>query len=524
MTAGRSCPSSRKGLSTNHPDSTTTTAPALIRIHPTDDVAVAVRSLETGAVVALDDEELGVNAAIPAGHKVALRALDRGQTVCKYSFPIGLATQPISRGDWVHDHNLTTALVGELADYRFTPEVATPLPTAVTERATFDGYRRASGRVGTRNEVWILNTVGCVNRSAERIAEDTRKLFAGQVDGIHAFGHPFGCSQLGDDLRNTQRILAGLMRHPNAGGVLVLGLGCENNQLDDLLRLGGEVDRRRLRFFNSQDVDDEVETGVGLVGELVAEMATDHRQSCLISELVVGLKCGGSDALSGVTANPLVGRVADRAAAGGGKVVLTEVPEMFGAEKVLMGRAIDHDVFTEVVALINRFKQYYLRHDQPIHENPSPGNRQGGLTTLEEKSLGAIQKGGRVPVSDVLGYGEAVRTPGLSLLEAPGNDAISSTALVASGATVLLFTTGRGTPLGFPVPTIKISSNRIVAEKKRRWIDFDAGAVVDGRASTTDLADQLFAYLLAVASGGELTKNEVEGYREIAIWKSGVTL
>ena len=386
------------------------------------------------------------------------------------------------------------------------------------------GYRRKSGRVGTRNEVWIVNTVGCVNTAAERIAREAAARFPDACDGIFSFSHPYGCSQLGDDLANTQRVLAGLLRHPNAGGVLVLGLGCENNQSSALLEMATGVDEERLRFFNTQDVVDEVDEGVEAVGELLARMASDRREPCPASDLVIGHKCGGSDGFSGISANPLVGRIADRLTSLGGGVLLTEVPEMFGAERVLMERAVSQEVFDEVVTMINDFKEYFLRHGQPVYENPSPGNKAGGLTTLEEKSLGAIQKGGRAPVTRVLRYGEPAAPGGLALLEAPGNDGVSSTAMTASGATLLLFTTGRGTPLGFPVPTIKISSNSAIAEKKPHWIDFNAGALLDGTATMDGLAEELFAYVLDVASGRVRTNNEKHGYREIAIWKEGVTL
>jgi altronate hydrolase len=342
-------------------------------------------------------------------------------------------------------------------------------------------------------------------------------------DGVHTFVHPYGCSQLGDDLTNTQRVLAGLMRHPNAGGVLVLGLGCENNQMESLLARAGDVDRDRLRFFNSQEVGDEIEEGLEAVAELVERMRNDRRVECPAADLVIGHKCGGSDGFSGISANAVVGRIADRLSALGGGVLLTEVPEMFGAEQVLMNRAANEGVFRDIVAMINDFKEYFLRHDQPIYENPSPGNKAGGLTTLEEKSLGAIQKGGRAPVSRVLRYGDPAGPGGLSLLEAPGNDGVSSTAMVASGATVLLFTTGRGTPLGFPAPTIKISSNSAIAARKPHWIDFNAGALLDGTSTMDQLADELFAMVLEVASGRR-TNNEIHGYREIAIWKEGVTL
>jgi altronate hydrolase len=363
-----------------------------------------------------------------------------------------------------------------------------------------------------------------VNFIADGVARLSDERFRGVIDGVHAFGHPFGCSQLGDDLKNTQRILAGLLAHPNAGGVLVLGLGCENNQMDDLLAMAGDVDRSRLRYFNTQDVVDERETALAAVAELVARMEHDRRVETPASALILGNKCGGSDGFSGISANPLVGRVADRLTALGGGVLLTEVPEMFGAEQLLMDRAADRAVYDRVVAMVNDFKQYFLRHGQPVYENPSPGNKAGGLTTLEEKSLGAVQKGGRATVTRVLRYGERATTGGLSLLEAPGNDGVSSTAMTASGATLLLFTTGRGTPLGFPVPTIKVSSNSEIAAKKPHWIDFNAGALLDGTTTAGQLADELFAFVLDVASGRRRTNNEQHGHREIAIWKEGVTL
>ncbi len=499
-----------------------------VRIHPADDVAVAVQALAAGEDLVVEGERIVLAEDVPAGHKVALHPRAPGQTVIKYGFPIGAATAPIAAGAWVHTHNLKTCLEGML-EYTYEPvgaQHAAPLHASLPA-PTFMGYRRPNGRVGTRNEVWILNTVACVNHAAERIAREGSALFHDRLDGVYHFSHPYGCSQLGDDLGHTQRALAGLLRHPNAGGVLVLGLGCESNQMDALLRVAGPpVDRERVRFFNSQDVTDEVDAGLEALGQLVAAMAGDRREECPASDLILGHKCGGSDGLSGITANPLVGRIADRLTALGGGVILTEVPEMFGAEGALMRRAVDETVFRATVALINDFKAYFLRHGQPIYENPSPGNIAGGLTTLEEKSLGAIQKGGQAPVTQVLRYGEsaATRAGGLALLESPGNDGVSSTALVASGATVLLFTTGRGTPLGFPVPTLKISSNSAIAEKKPHWIDLNAGALLDGATTMDQLADELFALILDVASGRALANNEKHGYREIAIWKDGVTL
>ncbi|HYE56984.1 MAG TPA: altronate dehydratase family protein, partial [Rhodothermales bacterium] len=496
-------------------------APALVRVHEADNVAVAVTPIPASTRVSVGGVEVEAQSEIPFGHKVALRPIAAGEGVVKYGHRLGSATEAIAPGAHVHTHNLRTDLSDALS-YTYEPFAPAVRP-ATGLMPTFQGYRRAGGRVGTRNEVWIVNTVGCVNHAADRIARIAGDRFAGVIDGMHSFSHPYGCSQLGDDLVHTQRVLAGLMRHPNAGGVLVLGLGCENNQMDHLLALAGDVDRARLRFFNTQDVTDEVEEGVEAVADLVALMQQDRREPCPLSDLVVGLKCGGSDAFSGLTANPLVGRIADAVTAHGGTAILTEVPEMFGAEQLLMNRAASPEVFEKTVTLVNDFKAYFQRHGQPVYENPSPGNKAGGLTTLEEKSLGATQKGGSATVTQVLAYGEPVQKGGLALLEAPGNDGVSVTAEVASGATVVLFTTGRGTPLGFPVPTLKISSNSDLAARKPHWIDFDAGRLLAG-ASMDTLADELLGLILRVASGEQQARNEVNGYREIAIWKSGVTL
>ena len=496
--------------------------PDALRIHPRDNVAVAIRALLAGDDVMVGDQRVRINEDVPAGHKFALGRIDAGDAIVKYGFEIGALTAPVAAGHWVHSHNLKTQLSG-LTDYTYQPANGTRSAPAGT-MPMFEGYLRADGRVGTRNEIWILNTVGCVNFVAEGIARSAVARGAESMDGVHAFGHPFGCSQLGDDLAHTQAVLAGLMRNPNAGGVLVLGLGCENNQMDALLARAGDVDRSRIRFFNSQDVMDERASGLAMVEELMVRMADDRRTTRPVSDLVIGHKCGGSDGFSGISANAAVGRVADTLTALGGGVLLTEVPEMFGAEQLLMNRATSEPVYEQLVTMINDFKAYFIRHGQNIYENPSPGNKAGGLTTLEEKSLGAIQKGGRAPVTRVLRYGEQATNGGLSLLEGPGNDGVSCTAMIASGATVLLFTTGRGTPLGFPVPTIKISSNSDIAAKKPHWIDFNAGALLDGTRTMDALADELFAYVIDVASGNRRTNNEQHGYREIAIWKDGVTL
>ena len=480
------------------------------RVSPTDNVAVALRPLAAGESAA------GVTVAsdVAKGHKIAVEPIAAGEPVLKYGFPIGTATRDIAPGEHVHTHNLRTALATTGA-YAYQP-AAQPAPRPV--EAGFMGYRRADGRVGTRNEIWVIPTVGCVARTAQKIAERAHRLHAGHgVDGVHAFAHPFGCSQLGDDLAGTARLLAGLASHPNAGGVLIVGLGCESNQTSNLLKL---IDHPNIRTLGAQVAEDEVEEGLALVAGLV-EQARAEPAAAPLSDLVLGVKCGGSDGFSGLTANPLVGRMSDAVTASGGTAILTEIPEIFGAEQLLMERASDEQVFGEIVDLVNGFKRYFTDHGEPVSENPSPGNIAGGITTLEEKSLGAVQKGGHAPVTDVLGYGERVRKPGLALLEAPGNDAVSSTALAAAGATVILFTTGRGTPLGFPVPTVKIASNHELARRKPNWIDFDAGDVLD--RGMEPAAEDLLRLVCKVASGNQ-TAAERNDEREIAIWKRGVTL
>jgi altronate hydrolase len=482
---------------------------ALFRIAPNDSTATALRDLAAG------EEALGVTLAEPIGkgHKVAVKPIKAGEPVLKFGFPIGVATRDIAPGEHVHTHNVATALKGS-GDYAFTPSEHAD---AGFEGPGFLGYRRANGRVGTRNEIWVIPTVGCVARTAQKIAERAEKLHGGAVDGVHAFPHPFGCSQLGDDLQGTRAILSALANHPNAGGVLIVGLGCENNQIKGMLE---GIDHPNLRTLGAQMASDEVEEGLALVAELV-EGARAERAPAPLSELVLGVKCGGSDGFSGLTANPLVGRMADAVTAAGGTAILTEIPEIFGAEQLLMARASDEAVFDGIVHLVNDFKDYFVRHGEPVSENPSPGNIAGGITTLEEKSLGAVQKAGHATVTDVIPYGGRVQRKGLTLLEAPGNDAVSSTALAAAGATAILFTTGRGTPLGFPVPTIKIASNSDLAARKPGWIDFDAGQVLEDGMDVA--ANALLDTIAAIASGKE-TAAERNGEREIAIWKRGVTL
>ena len=457
---------------------------SLIKIHPADSVAV--------------DSE--------TGHKIALKDIAAGEQVIKYGFPIGRASADIKAGEAVHTHNLKTALTLR-ADYRYEPSVCDLTPR---EPVMINAYLRENGEIGVRNDIWIIPTVGCVNGVAKRLAE---------LGGAIALTHPYGCSQLGGDHLTTQKILRGLVMHPNAGGVLVLGLGCENNNIGEFKKVLGEADPRRVKFMNAQDFDDEISEGLRLIGELKEYASKFERVPVPISKLRVGLKCGGSDGSSGITANPLIGRFSDRLTAMGGSTVLTEVPEMFGAETILMNRCETREVFDKTVKLINDFKDYFTAHGQEIYENPSPGNRAGGITTLEEKSLGCTQKGGSSPVTDVLDYGGRVTKSGLNLLNGPGNDMVAITNLAACGCQIILFSTGRGTPLGAPVPTVKIASNSALFAKKSGWLDFNAGGIIDGEQPD----ESFFDFVVSVANG-KLTKSEENGFREIAVFKDGVTL
>ncbi len=493
-----------------------------IKINPADNVAVAINDVEAGVGFGIDGVSITTLTKIPAGHKVALKDLAEGEDVVKYGFPIGHLLQAVPQGGLI-DHSVLKTNLDGLLEYTYQPDLTEIAPAQT--KATFKGYRRADGRAGIRNELWIIPTVGCVNGVVQNIQKQFEAEMAAYpgIEKVIAFPHNYGCSQLGGDHENTRKILADMVHHPNAAGVLVVALGCENNQLGAFRELVGEVDETRVKFMESQKIHgDEVEFGLGLLREIAEAAKNDVREDIPVSELKVGLKCGGSDGFSGITANPLLGRFSDWIVAQGGTTVLTEVPEMFGAETILMSRCQDEATFDKTVHLINDFKAYFMKNDQPVYENPSPGNKAGGISTLEEKSLGCTQKSGNSIVRDVLLYGDRLKTRGLNLLSAPGNDLVASTALAASGCQIVLFTTGRGTPFGTFVPTAKISTNSTLAANKPLWIDFNAGAIVDG--TPVEEVDQAFIdFVLGVASG-EHTNNEKSGYSEIAIFKSGVTL
>ena len=490
-----------------------------IKIRPLDSVAVATCKLCAGDTVSADGVNVTLKEDIPAGHKFAVKPIKENENIIKYAYPIGHAKTDIGTGEHVHTHN-TKSNLSDIKEYTYSPDFTDLNPISPE---TFMGYKRPDGKVGIRNGIWIIPTVGCVNSVVREIEKESQKYKTGNIDGIYSFNHPYGCSQLGGDMENTLKFLAGLIKHPNAAGVLVVGLGCENGNIGELKRVLGGYDENRVKFLVAQESADEIAEGVKAVKELAEAADKCRREECPSSKLVIGLKCGGSDGFSGITANPLVGAFSDRIIAQGGSTVLTEVPEMFGAETILMNRCRTKEVFDKTVDLINNFKKYFMRYGEKIDENPSPGNKAGGITTLEDKSLGCVGKGGTAPVEDVLLYGECVKCKGLSLLQAPGNDLVASNALAASGAQMILFTTGRGTPFGCPVPTVKVSSNTALYENKNQWIDFNAGALLENK-TMSELVNEFEDYILKLASGEIKAKAEKLENCELAIFKDGVTL
>ena len=494
---------------------------AFLKINPADSVVVCLRAMKAGETITDGDKEIKLLQDTPAGHKVLLTDKKEGEDIIKYGYPIGHAAKDLKAGEWVNENNLKTNLAGTL-EYTYNP-VDEKLSIPVENR-TFKGYVRKNGDVGIRNEIWIVPTVGCVNGIAEQLAKrlETETRLDG-IDAVHAWHHNYGCSQLSEDHEATRKILRDIVLHPNAGAVLVLSLGCENNQPEDFMAMLGDYDKERIQLVVTQKVEgDEVEYCMDILRKMYGICKEDKRVDVPVSKLRVGLKCGGSDGFSGITANPLEGEFSDWLVAQGGTSILTEVPEMFGAETILMNRCENRQLFEQTVSLINNFKNYFLSHGEPVGENPSPGNKAGGISTLEDKALGCTQKCGRAPVSGVLEYGDRLQTPGLNLLSAPGNDLVAATALASAGCHLVLFSTGRGTPFGTFVPTMKISTNSDLYNRKKNWIDFNAGQLVDGK-TMKELVPEFIDKILAVASG-EPARNEVNGYSEISIFKNGVTL
>ena len=492
-----------------------------LKINPADSVVVCLTAKKKGDIIDVDGKQIILAEDTPAGHKVLIKDVCEGENIIKYGYHIGHARKDMKAGEWVNENNLKTNLSGTL-EYTYQP-VGEQL-NIKRENRTFKGYVRKNGDVGVRNEIWIVPTVGCVNGIAERLVKELQRETGGEgVDSIYAWHHNYGCSQLSEDHENTRKVLRDICLHPNAGAVLVLSLGCENNQPDDFMKMLGDYDKERIRLLVTQKVEgDEVKAGMQILRELYDIARKDKRQEVPVSKLRVGLKCGGSDGFSGITANPLVGEFSDWLVAQGGTSVLTEVPEMFGAESILMNRCETPELFEQTVSLINNFKNYFLSHGEPVGENPSPGNKAGGISTLEDKALGCTQKCGRAPVSGVMEYGDRLQNHGLNLLSAPGNDLVASTALASCGCHIVLFTTGRGTPFGTFVPTMKIATNPTLAKNKPQWVDFSAGQLIEGR-TMQELVPEFIDKVLSVASG-EKARNEMNDYREISIFKNGVTL
>lgn len=491
-----------------------------LKINPADSVVVCLQPKKKGDVIDIDGRQVIVNQDTPAGHKILIKDTAQREDIIKYGYPIGHAKEDLKAGDWVNEENLKTNLEGKL-EYTYHP--VNQILDIKKENRTFKGYIRKNGEVGIRNEIWVVPTVGCVNGIAERLVKELKAETQEEgVDAIYAWHHNYGCSQLSDDHENTRKILRDICLHPNAGAVLVLSLGCENNQPEAFMKMLGDYDKSRIRLLVTQQVDDEMEAGMDILRELYEIAKQDVRQEVPVAQLRVGLKCGGSDGFSGITANPLVGEFSDWLVAQGGTSVLTEVPEMFGAETILMNRCRTEELFHQTVSMINNFKEYFLSHGEPVGENPSPGNKAGGISTLEDKALGCTQKCGKAPVCGVMEYGDRLQSAGLNLLSAPGNDLVASTALAACGCHLVLFTTGRGTPFGTFVPTMKIATNPDLALRKKSWIDFSAGQLVEGR-TMQELLPEFIDKVIRVASG-EPARNEANGYREISIFKNGVTL
>ncbi len=491
-----------------------------IKINQADSVVVCLQEKRKGEIIEVDGRQIVVNQDTPAGHKILIKDVSKGENIIKYGYPIGHAMDNLKAGDWVNENNLKTNLSGKL-EYTYSP-INKEL-NIKNENRTFKGYLRRNGDVGVRNEIWVVPTVGCVNGVAERLVKALKHETHGEgVDAIYAWHHNYGCSQLSDDHENTRKVLRDICLHPNAGAVLVLSLGCENNQPDDFMAMLGDYDKERIKLLVTQKVEDEMEAGMDILRSLYEKARQDQRETVPLSKLRVGLKCGGSDGFSGITANPLVGEFSDWLVAQGGTSVLTEVPEMFGAETILMNRCRTKALFDQTVTMVNNFKDYFLSHGEPVGENPSPGNKAGGISTLEDKALGCTQKCGKAPVNGVLEYGDRLQHDGLNLLSAPGNDLVAATALAACGCHLVLFTTGRGTPFGTFVPTMKIATNPDLARRKAGWVDFSAGQLLEGR-TMQELVPEFIEKVIRVASG-EPSKNEQNDYREIAIFKNGVTL
>ena len=492
-----------------------------LTLNPADDVAIVLEALEPGTAV----ESLNLSAAeaIPAGHKIARHAIAAGSVVRKYGQVIGEAVRDIAAGAHVHTHNLAMSEARAGAAIGVDARTHRPL-----SGASFEGFVRADGSVGTRNYIGVLTSVNCSATVARRIADafPDSSLPRG-VDGVVAFTHQGGCggSSLSTDTAVLQRTMAGYARHPNFAAVLVVGLGCEANQIPDWLAREGlepNADLRTLTIQEAGGTSRAIEAGLVAVREMITRASTARRQTVSAAHLTVGLQCGGSDGWSGVTANPALGAAVDLLVAHGGRAMLSETPEIWGAEHLLLRRATTPEVADRLLARLEWWRAYADRHGMELNNNPSPGNLAGGLTTILEKSLGAVAKSGATPLNDVIGYAEPVTAPGLTFMDSPGYDPCSATGQIASGANLLAFTTGRGSVFGAkPAPSIKLASNARLASWMDEDMDIDASPVLNG-VSLAAMGELIFARMLAVASG-EPAKSEALGIgdNEFVPWQVG---
>ena len=507
------------------------TAPT-IRIHPRDNVVIARRQLLGGTVLA--DEGVTVAGLVPPGHKVATRAIAAGEAVRRYDQIIGTATQDIAPGQHVHTHNLAFS-----SFERAHEPGAGATPTAYVDTpATFDGIVRADGRVATRNYIGVLTSVNCSATAARAIADQFRRDVHPEaladypnVDGVVALTHGMGCAtdSEGEELQVLRRTLGGYARHPNFYAVLVVGLGCETNQIQGLIAQEGLAEGARLVTFNIQDTGGTAKTvarGVEIIRGLLKEANRVQRQPVAASHLTVGLQCGGSDGYSGISANPALGAAVDRLVRHGGTAILSETPEIYGGEHLLTRRAVSAAVADKLLARIAWWEAYTARNRMKMDNNPSAGNKAGGLTTILEKSLGAIAKSGTTNLVDVVEFAETVRAKGFVYMDTPGYDPVSATGQVAGGANLICFTTGRGSAYGCaPSPSLKFSTNSALWQRQQEDIDLDCGGIVDGLDTVDAVGERIFRLMLETASG-RATQSERHGYgqNEFVPWQLGAVM
>lgn len=496
-----------------------------IKLYPQDTVALATSELKKGQTVTVDGETITLLDDIPNAHKIALKDFETGEAVRKYDNIIGYASKPIKKGEWIHSHNEVTGL-GKSKEYTYDFNPISIFPGESDK--TFMGYDRADGGAGIRNHLAIISTVFCANGPLRKLARMAEAKYPAteNFDGIIAFDQEFGCSQTGKDLVTTCKIIAGIAKNANFGGVLLVSNGCEMAIPSVLEQYMGDYDKKRIRTLTLQEVEDEFTAGMELIDEIMEEMKDDKRTPININRLHIAMNCGGSDGYSGITANTLLGTLCDTLVKEGAIMNMTEVPEMMGAEHILMNRAADKSIFDDIVKMMYDYDAYFARYGEKAADNPTQGNKAGGLTTLEEKSLGCIQKGGHCAVMEVLEYGERATKNGFVLVSGPGNDLAGVSGQIAAGAVLTIFTTGRGTPCGFAGPTFRLASNTALATRKSNWIDYDAGRLLTAKTpeEVEALNKELYDAIMATVNGQYRTRTEENGYYILGALKDGVTL